>query len=272
MKNRLILYIASAFALVSCNGLFHPEYDAPVISYADSTDYALVKLNVQLPSDAKGSGSIIRSTVYTELVSFLGICSSSYEYIPFDEWMGDPTDLQAMTDFYGEQALKYADGDAAYDSDMIKQGTIGRYEFIFDVNKVAESRTYVVYGISGYVYTGGMHGNMIDGQSFIFRKCDGKQIRYVIDRTKSGEMQEIVFDGLKSYVAQSGEELDDDMLFCPEDEIPLPAREPYITDDGVVFIYGEYEVMPYCYGQPTFTVPYEKILPYLSQEVRDLVD
>ena len=47
-----------------------------------------------------------------------------------------------------------------------------------------------------------------------------------------------------------------DGLFIENGIIPLPAAAPYLSPDGVVFVYGQYEIGAYAIGMPTFTVPY----------------
>lgn len=39
------------------------------------------------------------------------------------------------------------------------------------------------------------------------------------------------------------------------EQIPFPKYEPYYTEDGVCFIYQQYEIACYAAGRPTFTLP-----------------
>lgn len=59
-------------------------------------------------------------------------------------------------------------------------------------------------------------------------------------------------------------------LFIENGIIPLPKNGVYLSSEGVVFIYGQYEIAPYALGMPTFTVPYKEIGKFLSPEARRL--
>ena len=61
-----------------------------------------------------------------------------------------------------------------------------------------------------------------------------------------------------------------DGLFFENGVIPLPGNGLYLSPEGVVFSYGQYEIGAYAVGMPTFTVAYEKIGKYLSPEARSL--
>lgn len=55
------------------------------------------------------------------------------------------------------------------------------------------------------------------------------------------------------------------------DQLPLPFYDPCLTSEGFVFCYQQYEIAPYAMGMPAFTVSYEKILPYLTDEAKSLL-
>ena len=43
-----------------------------------------------------------------------------------------------------------------------------------------------------------------------------------------------------------------------------PVADPYMTEQGVHFLYQPYEIAPYAAGMPAFTISYEDIKPYLT--------
>ena len=76
---------------------------------------------------------------------------------------------------------------------------------------------------------------------------------------------------LKMIVAQLQDEYgSDDMLNAPE-EIDFPGCDPSLVKEGVAFDYGAYEVGPYALGMPRVIIPYDKIKPYLTPEVKELL-
>lgn len=55
-------------------------------------------------------------------------------------------------------------------------------------------------------------------------------------------------------------------------DIDFPSVPPALMEDGVRFDYMVYEVGPYAMGMPSVTIPYEKISPYLTSEVKELLE
>ena len=84
--------------------------------------------------------------------------------------------------------------------------------------------------------------------------------------TKSG--QKAV---LRMVVAELLDEYAEDNLNNVSD-IELPGNDPSLTSEGVQFDYGAYEIGPYALGMPCVKLPYEKVKPYLTPEVMELIE
>ena len=79
----------------------------------------------------------------------------------------------------------------------------------------------------------------------------------------SGGVKEALTDeGLQSLLLYDGS----------VDYLPLPHNAPYLTEQGIVFAYQQYEIAPYALGIPTFTLNYQKIEPYLSSAVKEMLE
>lgn len=137
-----------------------------------------------------------------------------------------------------------------------------------------ESDKIVTLVISGYAYSGGAHG-MGWRYGTMFDKANGKQISYpIIDSTKVQALQPQLEKGLKEYFKNEISITNGnikEMLQLDSDLIPLPASNPYFTESGVTFIYGQYEIGAYAIGMPTFTLPYKDIYPFLTPQAKKLV-
>lgn len=151
------------------------------------------------------------------------------------------------------------------------------------LNKEAETDSYVTYHCFSYVYLAGAHGSTFE-RSFNIVKATGKKLSQVVDTTKVKDLQPILRKGVLSYLnQQSGNESQteneeqitdaqlNDYLFIENGIIPLPSSSPYLAKDGVHFIYQQYEIGPYVMGLVSFTVPLEKIKPYLTGEALKLL-
>lgn len=148
------------------------------------------------------------------------------------------------------------------DPDLAEYGgfTIDDFELEFVDDYV------VTYEHTSYLYEGGAHG--IGGKyGSSFRQSDGKMFGKKCF-TSYKPLHKLFVEGLKQYFKVK---TDAQLLDCLNQgtklaNIPAPALEPWITEDGVVFSYTNYEIAPYSAGSPTFTLPFDKIEQYLTEE------
>lgn len=157
------------------------------------------------------------------------------------------------------------------------------------LNKEAETDSYVTYHCLSYAYLAGAHGSTFE-RSFNIVKATGKKLSQVVDTARVKDLQPILRKGVLSYLnQQSGNESLteneekteneeqitnaqlNDYLFIENGIIPLPSSSPYLAKDGVHFIYQQYEIGPYAMGLVSFTVPLDKIKPYLTAEAQKLL-
>ncbi len=169
--------------------------------------------------------------------------------------------------------------------------TYTAYKHVF---KLEATDRYVTYISNAEGFMGGAHGYaMSTGQTF--RMSDGKIIGYQTEYNQKTESFEIknqtlfsdaqapklfalIKEGVRSYFseaeqeASSDEELKD-MLISVDDvnRIPLPSAAPYFTKEGLSFVYQQYEIAPYAAGMINFTIPYDKIRPFLTPEAQELI-
>ena len=93
---------------------------------------------------------------------------------------------------------------------------------------------------------------------------------------KNPNLIALLKQGVRSYFNDNGQSMTDeelsDMLINVGDinHIPLPQYAPYFTPQGLTFVYQQYEIAPYAAGLPCFTLSYEKVLPFLTDEAARL--
>ena len=153
-------------------------------------------------------------------------------------------------------------------------------ELSMSVLKKNETDRYVTYLSSFYTYAGGAHG-LYSEYAVNFDKKTGVILRDILNPKDIKALQPILRSGLESFFRKfdvvDGEKdvegrikADMDNLFIENGIIPLPERGVYLSPEGVVFIYRQYEIGAYAIGTPTFTVPYNKIGKFLSAEAQCL--
>ena len=152
-----------------------------------------------------------------------------------------------------------------------------------DYRASVETQTdkYVTYEIVHDIFTGGAHGLYIaSGQTF--RKSDGCQMGWnLFDMSKKAELVALLKEGVKDYFeVESDEELEESLQVwddpdTPENELefglPLPSSQPYVTREGIAFVYQQYEIAAYACGLPSGIISFEKAKPVLSDEGRALL-
>lgn len=132
------------------------------------------------------------------------------------------------------------------------------YSLNLEIGVEYENATYVTLYSHWYSYTGGAHG-ITHFDYATFRKSDGKQMDWQLlaNMTKSQRMVAIR-NGLKKYFeVRTDSEL---MKWLDIDRstfynnFPMPDTPPYLTKEGVMVIYQQYEIAPYAAGLPSCVV------------------
>ena len=158
------------------------------------------------------------------------------------------------------------------DNPNFKEMGISYYDSIA-IEKLAEGKNWVTFTNQRDVYLGGAHGLApYFGQTF--RKSDGRRIGWeIFGKTSDEKFQQIIKDGLVEYFELGSEsELGDHLMNeASAYYVPLPQCPPLFTAEGVTFVYNQYEIAAYAYGLPTFTVAYEKLLPFMMTTGKRLV-
>ena len=191
------------------------------------------------------------------------------------DYKGILTNTTAFLDHYIKQIVE--ENHKRYD-EIIKD--FPRYNEISDIHydkhtieKLDEGKKWVTFTKQRDIFQGGAHGVApYFGQTF--RKSDGRRIGWEIFRqTDSEEFQKILKEGLTDYfeigsTAELGDILAGEM---GTEYISLPQCPPLFTAEGITFVYNQYEIAAYAYGLPTFTVAYEKLLPFMMTTGKRLV-
>ena len=249
------------------------ELAADSIVFSENGEGYTCSMKIDFP---QGDGKLdegIRNFLNSALGDFAG-CDNPDK--PKAEYKGDKNNGKAMLDFYGKQRSK--DMREEYKSLLeLNEGAEPPASFSFDGNIRLKEKAakYVTYSIDSYVYLGGAHGSSVSREVNIIRET-GKVLTESVDTTKTKELQPILRKGVIDYFKDCGEDVSDDklndMLFINDNTIPIPACTPALTNQGLKFIYQQYEIGPYALGMVNFTVPYDKIKKFMTGEAAKLIE
>lgn len=234
------------------------------IGRAPSDEHCSVELAVDFPSASGQLADSVRSYIAEELKSFYpqqddGTTNPA-------EYKGDIVDGKALVGFHAESILKdlqksyatWTKNGEPQDMYLMTQASI---------HKASENDSIVTYESGCYTFQGGAHGSYWQ-EGVTFRRSDGSRIDIELDPLLIDSLQPMLRDGVNKYLHDNSsgitvESLMDGGLFLADRTIPLPSTPVYLTADGVKFVYQQYEIGPYAIGLPTFTIPLDKLRPYI---------
>ncbi|MGN0281058.1 MAG: DUF3298 domain-containing protein [Prevotella sp.] len=245
------------------------------VTFTDKGKGYSCQLKVDFP---KGDGSLDKGTkqFIVETLSQMGPMAGMNPDEKRTEYKGDQDNGMAILKFYGENYGKCLKSE--YDD--IKNSYEGHetpmpHSYEVGIRKTYDAPKYLTYEISSYVYLGGAHGSAINYQVNIDKET-AKVVEQTIDTTKTKEMQPILRKGVIEYFKECGEDVSDDklndVLFINDNTIPLPACTPALTEQGLKFIYQQYEIGPYAIGMVSFTVPLNTIKTFMTKEAVKLME
>lgn len=216
------------------------------------------------------------------------------------DWEGDADDIGGMTAFYGRQMYDYLRKESQILNANVGTEYAMRMVDDKELRQFCAAEKFVTFKGSGYFYEGGAHGYSYMWTATFVRKT-GKLLTQVLDTTRIQALQPLILQGICDYLNSwnEGEGYGEaepitpstvksyllldatlGMAKAPMDTlsaaatdglVPLPAVTPALTEDGLLFTYNPYEIAPYAAGIITFTIPYQPLRPYLTEEARQLV-
>lgn len=229
-------------------------------------------VKVDYPMEEDKLSASARTYISDELKRFVipGPVADSTEVPAFK---GKMSDGKGLIDFYGESIYSYLE-DIVREAGEEWQPHLSYY---VGIRKSDETDRYITYRTTSYCYLGGAHGSSSDYSRNISKES-GKVVAQTVDTSATLELQPLLRKGVLTYLNANTEEqiqeekLTDYIPFIENGIIPLPAIQPYITREGLHFIYGQYEIGPYSLGMVEFTVPLEEIRQYLTPQALELIE
>lgn len=296
----ILLTILCLALFMSCNAKQAKDATAKVTKveekyencvYADSSQRVQMEINVTLPVASDSVSTAIRDTL-------LGTMEREFCYLIGDTkviepYRGKDKSINAIINYYGAHSFLYlnkcADDDYKQRAEYIKTDTTlteamrrqimqdtPQWNYESKITKEFETPKYIVFLHQTYEYMGGAHGGMGGLGYMTFNRSNGRKVTNFFTKGAAEKMQAMLKKGLKEYFSEAGAPVKTDkelleQLQIEGNIIPLPVQEPYPSATGLVFIYQQYEIACYAAGMPSFTIPYEQAMPYLTEEVKELL-
>ena len=164
---------------------------------------------------------------------------------------GDTSEGQAVVDFYGKTKIR------EFQAEGIGSATI-------NIRKELVTNDLVSYKVDFYGSAGGVGIGTFFGVTF--NKADGEIVQ-VIESPNDPSFKSFLVSYARDLKRNGNIDFEEEEL----EAHPYPRKEPYITKDGVCFIYQKYEIGYGAMGSVEFTIPFDKIQPYMSENAWSLV-
>ena len=291
MKKSFLFGVAAVLVLLAACDSSKAPLKLDSRDFEDSSDHARVRLEMELPVAKGEAAAAIRSTLVDVMDDALSHVTGGRDR-DFDRFEGDVEDADAFFSYYEERAnnalTEAADRANAerllgiYESTTLSDSekeyyasNVAGWVYEYTLKKIGETEKYVVFDSRSYVNYGGTHGGVIGEGPMVFSKKDGHLVRSIFEPDSAKDMQKLLREGLQVYFQPradgTGLEMDA-FLSLPEDgQIPLPAWAPYPAADSLHFVYQQYEIAPYASGMPEFSLPYDKVRKYLTDDARKTI-
>lgn len=265
-----------------------PEFKTETRHYEGSTEHATLTIDAELPVATTEGSSVMRQTLVDVMDNALSRIDSYAKKRYFPRFEGDVNDTDALFEYYEKQSLDEIGALAQEMCDERAQGILESetltdeekdkylddmpgWGFEFNLKKVYETPSYVVFDSQNYIYMGGAHGGIVGAGPMTFDKKSGMRIRDFFEPGSEEGMQELLRSGMAEYFRERMDDTDtalEDHLQLDGKLIPLPKWAPCPTEDGLKLIYQQYEVAAYAAGMPEFVLPYKEVAQFLLPEAR----
>lgn len=261
-----LLIAALSLPLASCFDTRETDqqtFAADSLQWNDSvkTELSTAYCNIRIDYPAKGDSCLLRN---------------------IREWISDQLNTEAYEqpvndkDFissYGQTLLDSARHDFLALEKELNLGT--NYEWNITIRKTDETDRFVTYLSEIYTYTGGAHGSYtLRGATF--RKADGRKFGWDMFKNDSQlKLGSMLKDAIRTQYFALGTDEDFYGQLLDVDTtsalFPLPQAAPYITSDGIHFVYQEYEIAPYSSGSPSCILPFSQVNALLTLSAKELI-
>ena len=226
------------------------QFETTKIVYKKNTSSANVELSVDYP--IKGNDALLQNT--RKYVS--GVIAAMFS---IKEYKGSLNDGSSVINSYGK--AKYDDLDKEWNENAY-EGAAAYVETIKFI-KDFENEYCVSLCAHSYYFHGGVSNEFCDASTF--RKIDGKHISIIKSENDKG-LHRLIINAVKNKLGEDYESVNEEFESSPV------AGIIHLVKDGVQFDYQHYEIGPGYLRQVSITIPYDKIMPYMTEEAKSIIN
>ena len=273
-----LLLLLAAF---SCTSNDPKQASANIFSQSDNTtEFTTDSISIK----KEGLGGDFSATIEMPTSGNPLLVNSINEWISEqlgNSYEGDVNDVKQMLQFYAKLYTTAKDStrlDTLWSDGKYAEEAL---DHDYRIEKIYETPKLVTFSVNAYLYYhGAAHpGTIFNAQTF--RKSDGRRFGWEIiceDNSYADDSTYVPLEsklraGIAKHFEVANEDDLGDLLTIEKSDIsynfPRPQTIPYLTKDGLNFVYQQYEIASYAMGMPSVTIPCEE-LPLLQAFKREL--
>ncbi|MBD5425926.1 MAG: DUF3298 domain-containing protein [Bacteroides sp.] len=259
-----------------------PEFTTDSVAWSDSLTLGRCSARIAIVGryPSPGVGGALADSVRRWIgnrLAYSDIFGNKELFAVDNQVLADGNSLAAVA---GGCLRSIAEGDF---KEFMQDSTLSvNYEFYLRFVPSFESDSLLTYTFLTYGDMGGAHGGSV-ALSQTFDRNTGQALTYAnaFVPERRAELIELVKKELweqyfKADFANSTEGGDGaptlrDALLINPDTMQLPVCPPDFRQDGVVFLYQQYEIACYAAGMPACLIPYEELQPMLDPRIKPLL-
>ena len=140
-----------------------------------------------------------------------------------------------------------------------------------EIRKVCQTSRFVTFEVYRYSYiTHGAHGEYSD-YGVTFRLRDGHRFGNDLIERMDASLYAHLLAGMREYFKVNSNEQVQEICTTDLRDMPLPTFPPYLVRDGVRYHYSIYDICPFEMGDPVVTIPYNVVLPYMTEAGKEMI-
>lgn len=250
----LVLLCFLLYKVVGGSGSKSSPFTTQIVTFKETapTDNFDIEVEINVDYPISGSKELLNS-ISSFIVETLTDVYTFEEVSVNPHYDGDLSDGQKIVDFYGKAKI-----------DELKPNGMGEARIF--INKVHETDVIVSYLVHMSGDTGG--SGISTKYGVTFDKHTGKQISVIKDSKNKKFSERLIEDVINSIDSEDIDMLEESELKAH----PYPKYAPFISKDGISFIYQKYEIGSGALGEIEITLPIHEMIDCLSDDARSLME
>ncbi len=253
-----------------------------VVAYDSIVDGIKCDIWITFPDGCDSIAENVKNFIAQELTSLCLPYNNEEEdgtllrEYPF--YKGDFGNGSLMINHYGDGIVRYLSRERKdLEAERIQKNEMPVLSQVITIDLGEVTPAYITYNVDEDNYLGGAHHSRTSYCKNISRKTT-KPVVNTLDSARLRDLQPLLRENVLRCLKASGVEsvtdssLENYLILSDDGLIPLPIHEPWLEHGCLKFVYQPYEIASYAVGTICFSIAVKDLMPYLTDEAKDLLN